>query len=157
MKRFLLGILLVLGLTGIACGDEVYLTRTALRSSIKIASWMDSKNAKPVYRLALHLEQGERVIVNGCMEVTNDAGDNVGWCVELKEMTTDSRISPRQCRNVTPPMHHDSLGVVGYFEAPADGDYVFALLTWNGSTTVAGRYLTIDTALFGQVMITILD
>lgn len=157
MRRALLVCLMVLGLASVAYGDEVYLTRKALRSSIKIASWMNSKEEKPVYRLSIHLMEGERVIVNGCMNVTNNAGDNVGWGIELRETVTNTLISPRQTRNVTPSMHHDSNSVVGYFEAQAEGDYTFALLIWTGSTTVHGRYLTIDTAIFGQVMITVLD
>ena len=158
MRKALLVCLMVLGLTGVAYCDEVYLTRIALRSSVKVADWMNWKTgSKPVYKLAIHLMEGERVVVNGCMNVTNDTGGNVGWGIRLVELITGEDVSPRQTRNVTPDMHHDSNSVVGYFVAPAEADYIFALVIWTGSTSVGGQWLTIDTARFGQVMITVLD
>ena len=127
-----------------------------MRSSILIPSHMTIKEAKAIYRISLELSQGEQVMVYGCANVTNDTGRNVGWGVVLKETTTNEYISPRQTRNVTPDMHHDSNSVVGYFEAPADGTYTFALMLWCGSSTVYGKYLTIETKDYGQVMVQIL-
>ena len=156
MKAIALIVAMLMIVPSICIGSEVYLTREALRSSILIPSHMNMKEAKPVYKISLELSQGEQVMVYGCANVTNDTGDNVGWGIVLKETTTNNYISPRQTRNVTPDTHHDSNSVVGYFEAPADGTYTFALMLWCGSTAVYGRYLTIDTNNFGQVMVQIL-
>ena len=156
MKAIALIITLLMLVPSICIGSEVYVTRDALRSSIRIPSQMNMKEAKPIYRMSLELSQGEKVMVYGCVNVTNDNGRNVGWGIVLKETTTNEYISPRQTRNVTPDTHHDSNSVVGYFEAPADGTYTFALMLWCGSDTVYGKYLTIDTNNFGQVMVQIL-
>ena len=117
---------------------------------------MNMKEGKIIYQMSLDLLQGERVIVQGCANVTNNNGNNVGWGVVLRELTTLQYISPRQTRNVTKDTHHDSNSVVGYFEAPADGVYTFALILWCGSDAVYGKYLIIDTSNFGQLLIQIL-
>ena len=156
MKAIALVVTVLMLVPSICIGAEVYVTRDALRSSILIPSHMTIKEAKAIYRISLELSQGEQVMVYGCANVTNDTGRNVGWGVVLKETTTNEYISPRQTRNVTPDMHHDSNSVVGTFEAPADGTYTFALMLWCGSSTVYGKYLTIETNNFGQVMVHIL-
>lgn len=156
MKAITLIVTILILVPSICIGSEVYLTREALRSSIRIPSHMSMKEAKTIYKLSLELSQGQQVIVYGCTNVTNDAGDNVGWGVVLKETTTGNYISLRQTRNVTPDTHHDSNSVVGTFEAPADGTYTFALMLWCGSTAVYGKYLTIDTNNFGQVLVQVL-
>ena len=132
------------------------MTRIALRSSIRIPSHLNMKEGKAVYKMSLNLLQGERVIVQGCANVTNNNGNNVGWGVVIRELTTLEYISPRQTRNVTKDTHHDSNSVMGYFEAPVDGTYTFALILWCGSDAVYGRYLIIDTVNFGQLLIQIL-
>ena len=156
MKAIALVVTVLMLVPSICIGAEVYVTRDALRSSILIPSHMTMKEAKAIYRISLELSQGEQVMVYGCANVTNDTGRNVGWGVVLKETTTNEYISPRQTRNVTPDMHHDSNSVVGTFEAPADGTYTFALMLWCGSSTVYGKYLTIETKDYGQVMVQIL-
>lgn len=156
MKTIALIVMLLMLVPSICIGSEVYITRDALRPSIRISRQMNMKEARPIYKISLELSQGEQLMVYGCANVTNDNGRNVGWGIVLKETTTNEYISPRQTRNVTPDTHHDSNSVVGYFEAPADGTYTFALLLWCGSDTVYGKYLTIDTNNFGQVIVQIL-
>ena len=156
MKAIALIVTLLMLVPSVCIGSEVYVTREALRSSVLILSHMAIKEAKPIYKISLELSQGEQVMVYGCANVTNDNGCNVGWGIVLKETTANEYISPKQTRNVTPDMHHDSNSVVGTFEAPADGTYTFALMLWCGSSTVYGKYLTIETNNFGQVMVQIL-
>ena len=58
MKAITLIVTILILVPSICIGSEVYLTREALRSSIRIPSHMSMKEAKTIYKLSLELSQG---------------------------------------------------------------------------------------------------
>ena len=135
----------------------ILMTGVALISSLKIQPWMDHKKSRAVFVLSMPLRAGDKVILNGCLGMTNDTGYNVGVGIAIKENVSGKIISPVQTRNVTPDMHHDSNSIMTVFEAPADGDYKFALIIWAGSTAADGSSLTIENGRFGQLIAQIIN
>lgn len=135
----------------------IFISAIALISSLAILPAMDMRKAKPVYVIEIEaLRTGDQVILNGCITVTNDAGYNVGWGIAIKELYSNTIISPRQTRNVTPDMHHDSNSVMCIYTIPQDGTYKFALVVWCGSSRANGKRLTVEKNNYGQLVVQVL-
>lgn len=133
----------------------IIISTTCLLLRIPILPKMSFRLAENLYALeSIELKAGDTVILNGCITVTNDAGYVVGWGVAIKEEDAGI-ISPRQTRNVTPSMHHDSQTAMAVFRADHDGWYKFSMIIWSGSTrTRSGDndHLKIEQLHYGQLV-----
>lgn len=167
MKRLLLGVLLAVVLSGVSYADEVFFSDIPLITKMRISATADMRGlSRAVYKTDyIQLFAGERVIVSGQMEITNDLRRyNAGWgcVVKVKEQSWDKKkhISNRATRNTTPGNHHDNQSVHGYWIVPEDGLYIFSTEIWAfqaGQPAIVGKYITVEQADFGYIMVQILD